>query len=319
MRLRFTCLFAVVGSLAHAQSGSVAGPSAGYVFDPAAQVVRQIRGIAGAATIGDPVDFGMAITSAQISPRGDLAVVSAADSSAHLFRIANGAARELAMVRLGPVPTVAFFSPTGSAVALYSPDGVQVLRGLPDAPEVAFTAPIRTQLFQPATSAVRLRPVPGGTLAVSDDATVLLHAAQGSVAVITAGGSRNLADTKGAVAIALAPQSHDAAVVSGGTLSLYKDVTGASTRQDFPNASATAGIAFSADGSKVLMAGLRAVTVLDRATGETRQTQCDCRIGGLAAMGAMFRLNEVGDGPMWLVDASGGEPRLVFVPARAGE
>jgi hypothetical protein len=319
MRLRFTCLFAVVGSLAYGQLGSVAGPSAGYVFDPAAQMVRQIRGIAGAATLGDPVDFGMTVAGAKISPRGDVAVVSADDGSAHLFRIANGAARELTTVRLGAVPTVAFFSPGGTAVALYRSDGVQVLRGLPDAPEVAFTASIRTQLFQPATSAVRLGPVPGGTLAVSDDATVLLHCRAGSVAVITAAGARKLADTKGPAAIALAPQSHDVAVVTGGTLSVYKDVTGASTRQDFPNASAVAGVAFSVDGSKVLMAGLRAVTVLEQATGDTRQVACDCRIGGLSPMGAMFRLNEAGDGPVWLVDASGADPRLVFVPARVGE
>src|SRR6516225_690147 len=107
MRLRFICLFAAMGSLAHAQLGSVAGPSAGYVFDPSAQVVRQIRGIAGAATLGDPVDFGMAITGARISPRGDFAVVTAADDSARLFRLTNGAAAELTTVPLAKVPTVA--------------------------------------------------------------------------------------------------------------------------------------------------------------------------------------------------------------------
>jgi hypothetical protein len=161
--------------------------------------------------------------------------------------------------------------------------------------------------------------VAGGIVAVSDDATVLLHSSEGSVAVITASGSRKLADAKGATAIAFAPKNHDAAVVSGGTLSVYKDVRGAATRQDFPNAAAVAGVAFSADGGKVLMAGLRAVAVLDQASGETRLAECDCQIVGLAPVGTMFRLNDAGAGPVWLVDASSAEPKLVFVPARAAE
>jgi hypothetical protein len=319
MRLHFIPLLAVTGSLAWAQSGSVAGPSAGYLYDPGAQVVRQIRGIAGAATLGDPVDFGMPMMRAQISSRGDFAAVTAADGALHLFRLANGAATELAQTRQGAVQAVAFFSPTGSAMALYRTDGVQVWRGLPDAPEVAFTSAIRTVLFAAITSASNHRIIPGGLIAVSDDGSVMLHSADGSVAVVTANGTRKLADTKGPVAIAFAPKGHDAAVVAGGTLSLYKDVTGASTRQDIPNMSAIAGVAFSVDGARVLMAGLRAVTVLDRATGQAQPLQCDCQIGGLAPMGSMFRLNEMGAGPVWLVDVSEAEPKLIFVPARAGE
>jgi hypothetical protein len=314
MRLRFA-LFAALGSLACAQPGSVAGPSAGYVFDSAASAVRQVRGIAGAAVLGDPVDFGMTIVGADVSPRGDFAIATAADNSVHFFRMANGAATEIA-ANLGAAPTLAVFSPTGAAVALYRPDGIQVLRGLPAAPVVAFTAQVRTAFYQPATSAVRIRPMAVGAIAVSDDASLVLRVADGSINVLTASGSRKLADARGPSAIAFAPGGHDAAVVSGGTLSVYQDVAGASTRQDFPNASATAGVAFSADGTKVVMAGLRAVTVMDRATGESKVAPCDCRIGGLTRMGGLFRLNELGTEPLWLLDPA--EAKLVFVPARPG-
>ena len=37
-------------------------------------------------------------------------------------------------------------------------------------------------------------------------------------------------------------------------------------------------------------------------------------IGGLSAMGSLFRLNDPGLEPLWLVDPAGAEPRMVFVP-----
>jgi hypothetical protein len=315
--LRLTCLIAVAGSVVFAQPGNVAGPSTGYVLDSAAQTLRQVRGIAGAATMGDPIDLGMPIIDAAISPRGDAAIVTAvADDSMHLFRLANGTATEITSIKLG-ASGVAVFSPTGAAAALYRPDGVQVLRGLPDAPEVAFTAPIKAALARPVMGAMPTRVIAMGRIAVSDDATVLLHSSQGSVEVVTAAGSRKLASAPGSAPIAFAPRSHDAAVVSGGKLSVFQDVTGAATRQDFPNASAIAAVGFSADGAKVAMAGQRAVTVLDRTSGSTHETSCDCTIGTMTGMGTMFRLNEPGDGPVWLLDPADTEPRLVFVPAIA--
>jgi hypothetical protein len=59
------------------------------------------------------------------------------------------------------------------------------------------------------------------------------------------------------------------------------------------------------------------VTVLDRATGDRKLAGCDCRIGTLAPMGTMFRLNEAGSGPLWVLDAAA-EPKVFFVPARPG-
>ena len=38
---------------------------------------------------------------------------------------------------------------------------------------------------------------------------------------------------------------------------------------------------------------------------------------GLFPMGNLFRLTEPGAGPLWLLDAGGGNPKMVFVPAAA--
>jgi hypothetical protein len=66
-----------------------------------------------------------------------------------------------------------------------------------------------------------------------------------------------------------------------------------------------------------VIAGVRAVTVVNRQTGESKPVACDCPVGGLTPMGAYLRLNELGTDPIWLLDAAGAEPRLVFVPAIA--
>jgi hypothetical protein len=75
------------------QQGSIAGPLSGFAFDNSARVLRPIRGIPGAALIGDPVQFGFDLASANVSPSLDSALVlSAAGASGnmHLFRLNNG-------------------------------------------------------------------------------------------------------------------------------------------------------------------------------------------------------------------------------------
>lgn len=313
MRLRILSLFAATGAFAWAQPGSLAGPSAGYVFDPAAKAVRQIRGIPGASTMGRPVDFGMAIAGVTISGGGDFAAATAADGTLHLFRLADGAAKEVTAANAMSAPSRMVFSPSGTALVLYSAGNVQILTGLPDSIAVGAAQPLPAQQTTDVAAAARTR-TGAGALAVSDDGKYLLAARGSSVWVASlAGSERILMQTAGAVTVAFAPDGHDAAVVSGGTLSVFRDIAGASTRQDFPNAS-TGGVAFSTDGSKVVMAGLRGVTVLNRVTGEASQAPCDCRIGGLSAMGTLFRLNDPGTEPLWLVDPAGTEPRMVFVP-----
>ena len=51
--------------------------------------------------------------------------------------------------------------------------------------------------------------------------------------------------------------------------------------------------------------------------GEDKEYGGHCE--GLAPMGDLFRLNEPGSAPMWLLDAGAGGPRMVFVPAARAE
>src|SRR5262249_9459659 len=142
------------------------------------------------------------------------------------------------------------FSPSGTALVLYGGGQLQVLSGLPDG--IAAGSAQSVAAASPRTSV--------GALAVSDDGAYVLMRRGSSVLVISQPGSERVLTESGSLAsVAFAPDSHDAAVVSGGTLSVFQDVAGPSTRQDFPNAS-TGAVAFSANGSKIVMAGPRALT-----------------------------------------------------------
>ena len=292
----------------YGQAGTLARPSLGYVFDPSAHALRRVQGIPGAALIGTAVDFGFVASAAYVAPRLDSAFVLAGDGQAHLFRLTADAPKEQAVDSLGS-PLRVVFSPSGSAAALFSAGSVQVIKGLPDAPVAA--APIALR-GNPRPR----RPLPD-TLAVSDDGAYLLYAAGGPVELIgLAGNSRQVMPAAAGVLAAFAPGGHDAAVLHGGKLTLFQDIAGAATERSFAGVAAPSAVAFSPDSQKLFVASAtgKAVTTILVATGDSSALACDCAPVALVAMGSVFRLTELGSGPLWLLDTASGRG-LIFVPA----
>ncbi len=296
----------------YGQMGKIAGPSLGFVFDPSAHTLRRIEGIPGAALVGAPVEFGFAVSSAVVAPRLDSVFVLAGEGQAHLFRLTADAPQERAVDSLS-APLRVVFSPSGSAAALYSPGSVQVIKGLPDAPVVASTISLRGN---PRPR----RPLPD-TLAISDDGAYLLYAAGGPLELIgAAGDSRQVMAGATGVLAAFAPGGHDAAVTRNGKLTLFQDIAGAATERSFDGVEASSAVAFSPDGQKLFVASAtgRAVTTIQVATGDRSALACDCTPAALIPMGSVFRLTELGSGPLWLLDPAS-ERGLVFVPAPAAQ
>ena len=247
----------------------------------------------------------------------------------HLFRLNNGTPVERTVEGLAVAQRVVF-SPSGTAAVLYANGSLQVLKGLPDAPVIAATIPLgpgRTAQFSPA---VLSRPKRGTRrltdepLAISDDGGYLLVVSGGAIRVIgTAGDNRKLMDAAAGAWAAFAPGNHDAAVLDAAAgLVLFSDVAGASIERVLagPDSrmASPVGVAFSPDGQKLFVAGAgaRAVAAFDIASGGRTIVACDCIPTGLVQMGGLFRLNEIGAEPLWLLDARTGEPRMIFVPAR---
>jgi hypothetical protein len=294
----------------YGQAGKLGAPSTGFVFDQSTHALRQIQGIPGAALVGTPVDFGLSVTAAWVAPRLDSAFVLAADGQTHLFRLSSDAPAERAVDSLG-APSNVVFSPSGTAAALYSPGSVQVIKGLPDSPAAA--------------PAIRLRANPRSrrqlpeTLAISDDGAYILYSSGGPIELIAvAGNTRQVMESGDGAVAAFAPAGHDAAIVNSAKLILYQDIAGAATERSFAGIAAPSALAFSPDSQKLLVASAtgHAVTAVLVATGDASSLTCDCAPSALVPMGAVFRLNELGSGPLWLLDPSS-DRGLVFVPAPA--
>jgi DNA-binding beta-propeller fold protein YncE len=316
-------LLGLTAPLLVAQQGRIAGPVSGYVFDRTAHALRPVLGIAGASVLGDGLSFGLPVASAYVSPRQDTAVVVGADRSLHLFRLNAGAVAEMAVNGLSGAPEGVAFSPSGTAAALFAAGRVQVITGLPDAPVLGGMADARANQDP---SALNVRPHPYRAMAaemfaVSDDGTLLLVASAGTVRVMqTAGGERTLMDSASGALVAFAPGGHDAVVAgpSSAGLVVVRDVGGAAQQQAVAAAADIAsadGIAFSADGQRLYVArSSGGVAVFDLAARNRTDITCDCVPFGLTPMGNLYRLNELGTGPLWLLDPAGA--RIVFVPAK---
>jgi hypothetical protein len=290
---------------AGAQNASVANPGLGFVYDPSAQAVRAIRGIPGAALIDDAVDAGFAITSAALSPGHDFALaVAAGDSQLRLVRFAGMRVRTLDGAMASPDRIV--FSPGGFSALLYSNSGrLQLVTGLPDGPAIS---DLDASIANPAA------------MAVSDDGAFTVLSGGSAVRLLSSDGTASTLALPGATALAFRRNSHDLLAAAGSEIYLVHNpgpnpdyrLVYSGEQSDGPVA-----IQFSWDGARAWTAadsGALAQVELD--SGRRTAIPCACRAAALEPMAArnVFRLTPAGDSPVMLLDASGAEPRVLFVP-----
>jgi hypothetical protein len=81
------------------------------------------------------------------------------------------------------------------------------------------------------------------------------------------------------------------------------------------------GAAASGDGTRVFI-GMQSGQVVVRDLAASTQTvlSCSCQPAGMWRLRgkAVFRLNELGAGPLWVVDGDAAAPRILFVAMPAG-
>ncbi len=307
-------LLLVIASLvpAVAQSG-IGTPSLGFAFDPSLGTIRPILGIAGAAVLGSPLNSGLVLESAAISPRQDFALaVSAEDHGVRIIRFQDAGTSVLPLSGGISSPDRMVFSPSGSAAVLYRQDSsrIQVLTGLPDAPVILELSTAR--LNSPAA------------LAITDDGNLALLAGQDSDPSWTVGPDGNfipLALPASTMAVAFRRASHDLlSVTRAGDLYLARDVdtSPAFLRIDTGGAaSEPVAVRFSSDGaSAYAIEANGTVTAVELATGSRQTVSCGCKPAGLEPLrsGTMFRLNAISGFPLMLFDASARDFHVWFVP-----
>jgi len=294
---------------------SVQTPVLGFLFDSLAHRIRPLQGVPGAALLSAPLDAGVEIAAAVLSPRQDYTLILSGDERAvELLRFRpNGLLRQ-AIDGVTAAPDGMYLSPSGSAAGLYyqTSGTVQIITGLPDAPVLAREVGV-------AASGLNV-----SAIALSDDGQVLIAAVDDNPAILVSGADGSLTSValgNRVQALAFRPHTQDAAAAAGNTLVLLPNIT--QSPQPVPVAGTQDGIAgptavaFSNDGQRLFAAnaGNGTVTVSDLALGNTAAMDCGCHPTGLYRLTgeAVFRLTEMPD-PLLLFDGTTNPPRILFVP-----
>jgi hypothetical protein len=303
MPKRLICLVCAASLAAAGAAGAdVSGALTGFVYDAGAGAIRPVLGIPGAAVLGESLDLGFAVAYAAIAPEQDVAVTVGGDGAVRLVRLASRASQPLETLHGAPRSVV--FSPRGSAAAFLNDSTLDVFTGFPDKPSLARTLDL--------TGVGTLSAV-----AVSDDGTAVLVSAGG--AVRAAGESAEWKTLQeGEWVFAFVPGSRDTVLAGrGGAVALVRDATASGDRKEVApgsdDAPAATAVAATASGRLIVVQD-RQVSVLDLSGQLLARHACDCAPAGVSRMGSAFRLNEVSEAPLWLLDGASPEGRLVFVP-----
>jgi hypothetical protein len=290
----------------------------GLVFDSSQSALRPIRGIPGAATMGDAVNLGIPLASATVSPRQDFALALRTDDSSVVLARAGGASAAVPGAR--PAPALMVFSPAGTTAALYDSGAgrVQVLTGLPDAAAVQSDVDISALAGPVAALAV-------------DDAGTSLFLAAGAAETVSLyrvgmdGTSQYLASFRSVAALRLSANGREALLADSAAGAVYaiRDLRGAGRMETIASGRDGLGtpIAVESDSAGRIFVADQAgnVTILNRGRGPALSLSCGCAPTGLFRLSgtATFRLTDPSDGPMWVLDASGADARIVAVPPGA--
>jgi len=293
--------------------GVAGGALLGYLWSSGDETLRPILGVSGSAQVGKSiVTSGIYVSGAASSASG---VGLVEDQKGNLFSLELPLSKTTPVTTGLPAQAQIVFSPSGANAIVYAKGGSSVTL-------------ISALSTQPQTMALAL---PSGVKllsAIVSDAGTVLAATQASpvgIDVLSAAGQLSPVTTVAqAGGMSFLPGVEDALVADGGknTLSLLQNVSGSPAVQplNVPGINLPVAVASSRDGRWAVVAngGNKNIVRIDLKNGAAPSiVSCSCQATQLSSLAgsASFRLNDLGNGPLWTVDLSGSTPQLLFIPA----
>ena len=299
---------------------SISGPMLGMVFDHAREGFRLISGLPGASSLGDVLDLGMAISRAWISPLQDYALVEIKDNRELVLLGPNDKQASLRSIRgaIAGAEQIAL-SPTGASAVLYHRvrGTLQLIAGLPH--KARLTAEIEISNLPQSLD----------SLAISDDGGAVLLGVSGEDSgtlymATERGAVRNISSLGRASALSFLKGTRDGLLADrqANEILMILDVTGTAEKITVVGESQgirePIAVQISDDNRRVFIAnsGSAEVLVLDLETATVKHLPCDGIPSGFYRMGttAVFRLTDVSEKPLLLLQDRDEAPRIVFVP-----
>ena len=318
------------------------GPFLGIVAASSGGAVRPLRGIPGAATVGDPIDLGSDVSAVAIAPRQNSAVVTTGAGIRMVTVNPDGSVSSTDAPIQGAAQLPALgFSPSGQTLAVFDASSSAVwhrradtsvsidLSSLPGSVNLLAASDTASPLI-----AIVLREVPD-TLFVCDTAHCQSVSGFRQIADLTfLGSTADLAIADGglqqiflvhdplsgappATLLDLGAQSQAplriASTADGASLAVFASVIETPAKSDGSGSSRPAQPA-----ANPLPAARKTVVGLLRVADSTwNPLECQCEASGLFPLSgnAVFGLTQRTDQPLWILDGDSVQPRVAFVPA----
>ena len=293
-----------------AVKGVPSGPVLGYIFSVTDGTLRPMLGVRGSAQVGQSIVPAGVYVAGDASTAGSAGLLEDAGGSLYAFNLPASQPIHVADNFAGHAQVV--FSSSGATAIAYAVGGSKVLliSGLPLSPQVQTLAvPSSTQLV---------------SAAVSNAGTVVIETGS-SVGVLSLSGAfSRLASVSSAGGLNFIPGSDDLLIAdqTANTVSVLRNVSSAPVLQPLNVAGVNQPVAVAASLDKrwaiVANSGDQNVLRVDLTTGTaTTALACACQPTQLASLagGGGFRVNSLGNGPIWTLDVSGSSAQFLFVPA----
>jgi hypothetical protein len=314
-------LAGVLTHTAHSQEVFIGGPLLGFAVNVEGKSISPIWGVVGASVLGTPLDFGIGISNAVLSPaQNDALAVRNHDGR---IIVLNLSVDPPAFVELpGPYTeaTQMAISPKGIAAALVDSASVRTYRGLPDFPELVYQFDISHLASTPKA------------VAVSDDGMVVLanmvDSTGGEMAwVSTSSGALWPVSTTGVAAMAFLPGRYDALIADPANqeIALLLGLDSAANRVPLAQLDTAAysppiGVAASKDGRLfVFSSESPELMLIDAETHRAMPFDCSCSPTALHPLrgDGAFLLSRTPADLLYVLDVSS-DPRVVVVPTTVG-
>jgi hypothetical protein len=314
---------AILLAALHPLSGlaEIRGPVLGYIFDRAIRGLRPIWGTPGSSQMGEVVNLGKELVHAQPSPTQEYVLAVAVTAELLLVDLRNGigALSIRPLDGLGDGTPQFAFSSQGRAAALLLADrnSLTILTGLPDSPTVGG----RVDLTSTGATPERMALSDDGSLvvlSVPEGETSRLYAytqAAGLQAVGLVGRVAALRILANGQDVVVADSSTNEVFLIRGLQGAAHQVLLASQQDGIANPVA---LAISRDSQQLFVAnaGTGTVAAFSLEGGAPVVTPCDCIPATLEPLegNSVFRLTELSNTPLLMLEASPAGNRVLFVP-----
>jgi len=296
-----------------AAPGVPGGAILGYVWSSNDGTLRPLLGVSGSAQVGQSIVARDAYVSGAASIPSGLGLVE--DQKGNLFSL-NLPSSAVTPIASGlPAQSQIIFSPLGVDAIVYASGGASVTL-------------ISALSSQPQTTTIAL---PSGiklvAAIVSDAGTVVVETQAAPVAIdilSPSGALLPLTTVAQAGGMTFQPGAENALVADRGknAISLLENISTGLTVEPLngQGINLPVAVASSRDSRWAVVAngGDKNILRIDLQNGSAPSiVSCSCQATQLSSLAgsAAFRLNDLGNGPLWIAELSGSAPQLFFVPA----